>query len=242
MDVQVEEALKIAEGAHGFLTRSEGKLLFNLAKSCTGRGVIVEIGSWKGKSTIWLAKGSQAGPRVKVYAVDPHSDTAVHRLRSEPGTFDEFQSNISRAGVADLVSPVVATSVDAAANFNEPIEMIFIDGDHEYEAVKQDFKLWYPKVIDGGVMAFHDTTASIWEGPKIFVAERVYRSRDFRGVSFAGSITFAKKVKANTGGQRIRNRLALFAKNCIGPLQDLVESQIEKSLLKARNRRKSEAC
>ena len=203
-----------------------------------GRGVIVEIGSWKGKSTIWLAKGSQAGQKVKVYAFDPHSASIVHQKHGEAWTFDELKQNISRAGVADIVSPVVATSEAAASRFNEPIEMIFIDGDHDYEAVKRDFELWYPKVVDGGVMAFHDTT--VWQGPKKLVAERIYKSRDFRDGSFAGSIAFAKKVKANTRGQRLRNRLALIAKNCVGPLQDFVETQIENSVWKARQRRKSQ--
>jgi MMP 1-O-methyltransferase len=238
MDFRIKETSKTVEDVPGWLTRSEGKLLFNLAKSCAGRGVIVEIGSWKGKSTIWLAKGSQAGQNVKVYAIDPHSATEEHRRQGNLSTFQEFQQNISRAGVAGLVFPIVTTSEAAAASFNTPIEMIFIDGDHDYEAVKRDFELWYPKVVDGGVMAFHDTT--VWQGPKKLVAERMYKSRHFCDGSFAGSIAFATKVRANTGGQRLRNRLALCAKNCVGPLQDFVENQIENSLLKARQRRKPE--
>ena len=237
MDFRITQTRKTVEDVPGWLTRSEGKLLFNLAKSCTGRGVIVEIGSWKGKSTIWLAKGSEAGHNAKVYAIDPHTGTAEHLRQGKPSTFEEFQRNISRAGVAGLVSPIVATSEAAATSFDQPIEMIFIDGDHDYEAVKRDFELWYPKVVDGGVMAFHDTT--VWQGPKRLVAERIYKSQDFCDGSFAGSIAFATKVRENTGSQRLRNRLALLAKNCVGPLQDFVETQIENRQLKARQRRKS---
>src|SRR5204862_2126445 len=57
-------------GIGGWLTPKEGRLLYELARGCTGRGVIVEIGSWKGKSTIWLASGSRRGPGVFVYAID----------------------------------------------------------------------------------------------------------------------------------------------------------------------------
>jgi predicted O-methyltransferase YrrM len=237
MDLRIKETRKTVEDVPGWLTRSEGTLLFNLAKNCTGRGVIVEIGSWKGKSTIWLAKGSLAGKHAKVYAIDPHSGTAEHLRQGKPSTFEEFERNISRAGVAGLVSPIVATSEAAASSFDEPIEMIFIDGDHDYQAVKRDFDLWYPKVVDGGVMAFHDTT--VWQGPKRLVAERIYKSRDFCDGSFAGSIAFATKVRENTGAERLRNRLALLAKNCVGPLQDFVETQIESRQLKSRQRRNS---
>jgi predicted O-methyltransferase YrrM len=237
MDFRIKETRKTVEDVPGWLTRSEGKLLFNLAKSCAGRGVIVEIGSWKGKSTIWLAKGSQAGQNAKVYAIDPHAGTSEHRRQGKLSTFEEFERNISQAGVTGLVVPIRATSEAAASSFDQPIEMIFIDGDHDYEAVKRDFELWYPKVVDGGVMAFHDTT--VWQGPKKLVAERIYKSQDFRDGSFAGSIAFATKVRENTGGQRLRNRFALLAKNCVGPLQDFVETQIENHQLKTRQRRKS---
>jgi predicted O-methyltransferase YrrM len=203
MDPMIEEIKKSTKHVPGFLRDAEAVLLFKLAKSCTGKGVIVEIGSYKGKSTIWLAKGSQAGHRVKVYAIDPHE--------RDRWTFGEFKKNIFEAGIADLVVPLVATSKRAALDFADPVEMIFIDGDHQYESVQRDFELWFPKVIEGGVMAFHDTTG--FEGPKRVVAERIYRSRNFRDASFVYSTTFAKKVKENTVRQRLRNRLALSAQS-----------------------------
>src|SRR5207244_2410426 len=80
-----------------------------LAKGCTGRGVIVEIGSWKGKSTICLGLGSRAGHGVRIVAVDPHADYR----------FGDFKANVERAGIADLVTPVPSLSQDAAAGFDE---------------------------------------------------------------------------------------------------------------------------
>src|SRR5712691_13572252 len=58
----------------GWLTDEEGEALYDLARACTGKGVIVEIGSWVGKSTICLGRGSLAGASVPIYAVDPHAD------------------------------------------------------------------------------------------------------------------------------------------------------------------------
>ncbi len=68
-----EEVQKLAAPIKGWLKDKEGQLLYDLAKNCTGKGVIVEIGSWKGKSTTWLAHGSKEGNKVRVYAIDPHT-------------------------------------------------------------------------------------------------------------------------------------------------------------------------
>jgi len=63
---------KITSNVDGWLGKREGPYIYSLAKIGATRGVVVEIGSWKGKSTIWLAKGSEAVQGGKVYAIDPH--------------------------------------------------------------------------------------------------------------------------------------------------------------------------
>ena len=103
------------------------------------------------------------------------------------------------------------TSAEAARDFTLPVELIFIDGAHEYEAVRLDFDLWYPKVIEGGVMAFHDT---IWnQGPKRVVKELVYKSKNFRKIGLVDYITYAQKVRENSLLDRIRNRYLLLWRN-----------------------------
>ncbi len=185
----------------GWLTDEEGETLYELAKGCTGRGVIVEIGSWKGKSTTCLGLGSKAGRRVPIYAVDPHADYR----------FGEFKENMERAGIAELVTPVASTSQAKADEFHEPIELLFIDGSHEYEDVKADFDQWVPKVVEGGTVAVHDTT--LWEGPKRVVEDNVYRSTQFKDVRFVfGSTTVATKVQQNTAVDRLRARYSLALK------------------------------
>lgn len=185
----------------GWLTDEEGEALYELARRCEGRGVIVEIGSWKGKSTICLARGSRAGNSVRVYAVDPHADYR----------FGDFKANVERAGVGDLVTPIASLSQAAADDFDEPIELLFVDGSHEEHLVREDFAKWVPKVVDGGWVAFHDTT---WTpGPRRVVGELVYRSRSFKDVRFViGSLTVAHKVASNTLADRLRARYVLGVK------------------------------
>src|SRR5947209_732236 len=150
----------------GWLTDEEGEALYDLARACTGKGVIVEIGSWKGKSTICLGLGSRAG--------------------------------------ASLSQP-------AADDFDEPIELLFVDGSHEYDLVLEDFEKWVPKVVDGGWVAFHDTTWTA--GPRKVVGEAIYRSRRFKDVRFViGSTTVARKVAQNSLADRLRARYVLALK------------------------------
>jgi len=185
----------------GWLTDEEGEALYELARSCTGRGVIVEIGSWKGKSTICLGLGSKAGESVPIYAIDPHADYR----------FGDFKTNIDRAGIGELVTPIPSLSQPAADDFHEAIELLFVDGSHEYDLVLEDFEKWVPKVIEGGWVAFHDTTWTA--GPRKVVGHAIYRSRRFKDARFVvGSTTVARKVAQNSLGDRARNRYVLGVK------------------------------
>ena len=189
----------------GWLTDEEGQALYELATRCTGAGVIVEIGSWKGKSTICLGLGSRAGNGVHIYAIDPHADYR----------FGDFKANVERAGVQDLVTPIPSLSQAAADDFEQPIELLFVDGSHEEALVREDFDKWVPKVIDGGWVAFHDTTWT--SGPRRVVGERIYRSRRFKDVRFVvGSLTLARKVARNTLADRLRARYVLGVKTTFG--------------------------
>lgn len=184
----------------GWLGDEEAIALFELARDCTGRGAIVELGSWRGKSTICLALGSKEGSGVPVVAVDRHMDK----------TFVDFQENIRKAGVADLVRPIRATSDEAFADFDEPIELIFIDASHKYEDVRRDFDQWVPLVVEGGTVAMHDTT---WEGSKLVSEEAIYRSPYFKDVRFVpSSTTVGVKVQSVTARDRRQSRRALLAK------------------------------
>ena len=196
---KLEEILKLP----GMLTPNEVVYLHSLAGGSPAGGVIVEIGSWKGKSTICLALGSMAAGGAKVYAVDPHKPLAEEGYVED--TEAEFAKNIKAAGVESHVVPLVMTSEHAARGWDKPVALLWIDGDHRYEQVKRDFLLWEPHVMDGGIIAMHDTIRK--QGPKRVLWESVFHSDRFQGISIVDNVTAARKVSRLT----IRARLAKWA-------------------------------
>ncbi len=183
----LQEILKVP----GMLTRDEVEYLYRLGQWNPGKGVIVEIGSWKGKSTICLARGSLAVGGEKVYAVDPHKPLAEEGYAEDTGA--EFLRNIKDAGIEAHVVPRVMTSEEAAKGWNQPIRLLWIDGDHRYEQVKRDLLLWEPHVIEGGIVAMHDTIRK--RGPKRVLWEEIFRSNHYQEISIVDNITAARKVK-----------------------------------------------
>jgi predicted O-methyltransferase YrrM len=197
----IPELRKRLDELPGWLSYEEGETLYRLARACTGRGVIVEIGSWRGKSTTCLGLGSKAGSHVPIFAIDPHSEH----------TFGEFKDNVEAAGISDLVTPMPGRSQELVQGFDQPIELLFIDGAHQYDLVLEDFERWVPKVVEGGVVAMHDTTW--YEGPKRVAEEMIFKSRNFKDARFVfSSTTVATKVHENTAADRLRNRFGLLVK------------------------------
>lgn len=230
----VEDIKETLKGVEGWLRHKEGRYLYSIAKDGPGRGAVVEIGSWKGKSTIWLAKGTKEAKREKVWAIDPHSGV-VERQSDERGTLEEFQDNVKRAGVEDYVIPVVKRSEEAVKGWDKPVRLLWIDGAHEYEDVKKDFLLWEPHVLEGGIVALHDTTK--WPGPKRVAKEYLYKSKKFKKVGFVGSVSFGQKVAENSLADRLRNRCMLLWKDIytlarrgrpLKPIEELVKQAFPK--------------
>ncbi|MCC2668817.1 MAG: hypothetical protein K0Q72_1288, partial [Armatimonadetes bacterium] len=125
---EIDSAHQLANTIESALLPGEGALLFETARGLTGRGCIVEIGSWRGRSTIYLGYGSRNGSRATVHAIDPHTGSRESLDKfGEIDTFAEFQANIARAGIEDLVQPHVATSDVVARNWSQPVEFLFID-------------------------------------------------------------------------------------------------------------------
>lgn len=203
-------ASKIA-GVDGWLEPVEAQALFDLARRCTGAGVIVEIGSWKGKSTICLAAGARAGNRPKIYAVDPHTGSPEHHAEfGEVETFAEFTANVAAAGYESDVVPLRMRSTEAAAHVTEPVELLFIDGDHSYEAVVADVEAWWPKLTDGGFVAVHDAFLHLG-APRQVIRERIVRNCS--DVRFAYSLFYARKRARPSVAQRLAAQLTLLQKD-----------------------------
>jgi hypothetical protein len=101
---------------------------------------------------------------------------------------------MAAAGVAEAVEAIVARSEDAAGTFSRPVGLLFIDGDHSYDAVRRDLELWRPKLVANGFVAFHDTNVDAYPGVKRLVKESVFRSRDFAHIRHVESLLYARKV------------------------------------------------
>lgn len=213
---EILEIQKITEGVEGFLSQNgknlrEGEVLYHLARKSEANGVIAEIGSWKGKSTIWIGKGAEI-KGVKVYAIDPHIGSLEHQVEGKKiWTFDDFKKNIEKAGLAQQIHPIVKTSKEALKEIKTPIHFLFIDGAHAYEEVKEDLTLWFPKVKTGGVIAFHDSFVG-WPGVTKLVNEEVFTSPYFSKVRYLNSITYGIKTDRATFIERCENYIALLVK------------------------------
>jgi len=213
VSVQNKERIKkikeIVRVIDGWLSESEGEYLYAIAKSGPGEGAIIEIGSWKGKATVWLASGAKDAGRDKVYAIDHYRGSPEHG--EKVWTFPEFEKNLRDAGVDDMVVPLVMNSAEAAKNWDKPVRFLWIDAAHDYESVKRDFLLWEPSLVEGGIVAFHDTTT--WDGPKKVVEEYVCNSRTFTNIGSVGSIVFAQKTRKSSAWDMLKAKLVLGARD-----------------------------
>lgn len=159
------DAQRAVAPINGFLHDLEGYFLYLLARYGEGEGAIVEIGSFEGRSTAWLAMGSLAAGRETVYAIDTFAGSAEHAegafaesptLLAEGTTYHAFRRNIDGLGLADRVEAIRAASLDAAADWDKPIRLLFIDGSHDFASVAADFQAWCGHVVPGGFIAMHD--------------------------------------------------------------------------------------
>ena len=158
---RLEQCVDIAMSVEGQVSRAEVGTLIELARNTAPGTAIVEIGTFRGRSTTALALGSMLGARNRVFAVDPHEEfTGVFGGRFGPEDQAALYRNIVRTGIGDLVAVVSRPSRDAACSWTDKnIGLLWIDGDHRYEAVSTDYNAWSRFVVAGGTVAFHDRCA-----------------------------------------------------------------------------------
>lgn len=204
--MQKDEIEKIRNDVEGWLSGEEGLLFYNLAKNAKKPNVIVEIGSWKGKSTVFFGRGSLDGDGVKIYSIDPHIGRTedMGAGYTVAPTFKDFEDNVKRYNLSGLVKPLVKLSWDAVNDVPEKIDVLFVDGAHDYDSVKRDVKDWFPKLNEGGVISFHD---SDWPGVKQTLFEDIYTSPNIKHVYRVKGTTVAIKASNTTSMDRFKNYL-----------------------------------
>lgn len=169
------------EEIKGFLHEREAQSLYRYAKEASSLGAVLEIGSYCGKSTLYLGLACQQSGR-SVFALDHHRGSEEHQpgqwfhdpeLTDDAGsvdTFREFRRNIDRAGLTDTVIPIVASSQNASRDWSTPLGMVFIDGGHSLDAALTDYRCWACHVIRGGFLAIHDIFPNPVEGGQAPIA------------------------------------------------------------------------
>lgn len=162
-----------AEAATGFMPPEEGVALHDAA--CRASAAVpgapfIEIGTYCGKSSLYLAAAARAAtPPTVVFTVDHHrgseenqagwfhhDDSLVDRHTGRMDTLGRFRRTIEEAGVEDVVIAVVGDSATVARHWLAPAAFVFIDGGHGVEPARTDYRLWTPKVAYGGLLAIHD--------------------------------------------------------------------------------------
>jgi predicted O-methyltransferase YrrM len=154
------------ETLEGLISAEVGELLHNQAAVVPASNAIVELGSYKGKSTAYLARGAKIGYGAPVFAVDAWSEEVsawrnrvLERLPS--ATYREFLDQISRAGVKDQVTPLRSMTTLAAEMWadmegGQSVGLLYIDGDHHFDAVLADYRAWRPHLAEGALIVFDD--------------------------------------------------------------------------------------
>jgi predicted O-methyltransferase YrrM len=184
------------DGVEGWLHLDEGRRLYDAARHLADRGgplTIVEIWSWKGRSSIALASGLvDSGREGTVWAIDPHTGSVEHVEQwGRVDTFAEYLANIGRSGVGGRVSPLRLPSHEARPQFGDrSVDLLFIDGSHEYADVRRDIDDWMSALRAPAVVAFNDSS---WPGVYRALRERVLsRGTPFRAPELVRSTLFVR--------------------------------------------------
>lgn len=207
------DLLYAARRAKGFMPHPEGLALFETAVAYGPRGPICEIGSYCGKSTVYLGAGARQAGSV-VFTVDHHrgseeiqpgwahhDPTLVDPRFGKMDSLPTFRYTIAAAGLEDEVIAIVGRSERVAALWNTPLAMLFIDGGHSEGPVTQDYEGWAPHVVQGGALVFHDVHPDPSEGGQgpYLVYRRAVDSGAFTEVRQEGSMRVLERTGPGIG-------------------------------------------
>jgi predicted O-methyltransferase YrrM len=169
-----ERAWSFAAQTRGWLTHGEAELLYRLSAAACVFGRVVELGSYCGRSSIVLAAGLAGASSDPLVCVDTFRGSAEHqpgRRHFHPETLVDgvvdtqpaFVRNVQQAGLLERIAVMRLSTLDAAARISGSIGLLFVDADHDYEAVCGDLRAWSPRIVDDGWVVIHDVGA--WSGP-----------------------------------------------------------------------------
>lgn len=167
---------ELAEQIKGFLDPEEGRRLYAVACEAAAMGPCLEIGSYCGKSALYLGRACREHGTT-LFSIDHHRGSE----EQQPGeayfdpmlfdtqayavdTFGHFRRTLQMAGLDETVVPIVSTSAVAARDWGTPLSLVFIDGGHAFPTVQADYQCWTKHIMRGGYLLIHDIFADPQQG------------------------------------------------------------------------------
>lgn len=216
------EVVSALSQVEGWVTDAQVHQLWHSAAALPPKALVVEIGSFRGRSTVALALASPEG--VEILAIDPHSgaDRAPQQttLNLEAGAEDAqaFAGNLRRFGVSEKICHIAKPSSDALGDVPRQVDLLFIDGRHELSAAREDILRYGNLVAEGGTVLIHDSFSSI--GVTLALISTLFSTRRFRYLGRTGSLTVYRRTDLSPP-ERVRNcarqlgQLPWFTRNVI---------------------------
>ena len=217
----LDELRTAVRDVDGWLSDDQVARLYGAAAGTHAGQQVVEIGSFRGRSTIVLAGGVPEG--VGIVAIDPHAgnDRGPQEISGfeaqAAGDHQAFLANLSAAGVADRVRHIRASSDQAHGEVSGPIAVLFIDGAHRYTQARSDVRSWGARVEPGGTMLIHDAFSSV--GVTLAISRELTFGDRFRYVGRSRSLAEYRADLGTGRAPRVANalrqvaQLPWFAKN-----------------------------
>ena len=211
------DLLRHARAATGFMPADEGELLHRVARERLPHGPALEVGTYCGKSAIYLGAAAHevnaAGGSAVVVTVDHHRGSEENQagwehhdptvVDPELGLMDtlgEFRRNIARAGLEDSVVAIVGASTTVAGLWRTPLSLLFIDGGHGEQPARDDYEHWTPHVMPGGYLVIPDVFPAPAAGGRP-PYEQIYlpalESGRFEEVEAVGSMRVLRRVSGS---------------------------------------------
>ncbi len=205
----MEERLRrAAESARGFMPADEGLALYDAAASLDVDGPLLEVGSYCGKSAVYLGAAAQQTGRV-LFCVDHHRGSEENQpgwdhhdpevVDAELGVIDTlpfFRRAIRDGGLEETVVAVVGDSPTVASLWATPLALVFIDGGHGAEPASRDYEGWSPHVALGGLLVIHDVFENPADGgrPPYEIWCRALADGCFREQAAVGSLRVLQRI------------------------------------------------
>jgi MMP 1-O-methyltransferase len=202
-----DRLLEVARAAKGFMPEEEGLALHAAGRDAASLGPLLEIGSYCGKSAVYLGAAARAGGTV-LFSVDHHRGSEENQAgweHHDPEVVDPatgrmdtlpfFRRTIERSGLEDTVVAVVGDSPAIAAHWRTLLGLVFVDGGHALDVVVADYESWSPIVAPDGVLVFHDVFEDPRDGGQapFEVWKRAVASGFFTPVSTTGSLRVLRR-------------------------------------------------